>query len=174
MSGHVGRSPFLNWYFIEKPMASQILISLVSGPLAPPKGKHRFLCSNKNTFGWFRNVSHLLRCQSTKVGRTSFFPLCIKDLIHAKCCRNSPNAAGKSWRFGSDHVPFFSWVICRVPAVNLPGCILPQQLSTTAWADHTFYDQPCLFFCQIWALLSGVGQSHAWLSSQLAAKIIHI
>ena len=29
-----------------------------------------------------------------------------------------------SWRFGSDHVPFFSWAICRFqcPAVNLPGC----------------------------------------------------
>ena len=30
----------------------------------------------------------------------------------------------ESWGFGSiDHFPFFSWVICRFPAVNLPGYI---------------------------------------------------
>ena len=32
------------------------------------------------------------------------------------------NIIMESWGFGSiDHYPFFSWVICRFPAVNLPG-----------------------------------------------------
>ena len=108
MSGHVGRSPFLNWYFIEKTNGFTDPDISCFRPPCSTKGKHRFLCSNKNTFGWFRNVSHLLRCQSTKVGRTSFFP---KSYTCQMLQEFTKMLQEKSWRFGSDHVPFFSWVI---------------------------------------------------------------
>ena len=61
-------------------------------------------------------------------------------------------------RFGSDHFPFFSWVICRFH-VDLPGCIQIIHtifVSGVLWTTRVTSGQ----YCWIWGLLNPIWPCH--------------